>query len=557
MGDSLNIEFGKRSAAIAFLLALLAFSGTVPAAEDILIADFERVKPEDKKSPEKKWKFEGTSFVHAARGQFREVSRDRNRPFSFSGVQGTMVLASVADKDIDSGTGHGLSPEFTIERKYIKFLISGGRYPGRTCLNLLVDGSVVRSATGDYSATMKEAAFDVSKYLGKSARVEIVDREMRLWGHICVDNIVQSDNPASVVIRAPHRSSVLQGTVHTPARILSGRLNVADGQLQVDGRPVPIDDIILVDFNRDANGDESSHLVKLTSGDILNADFESRENGKLNLNGAIIGSHQVDIYAVAQLDFSSRKDGAHFNRKGFLYLRDADPIPGSPLKIDRGSVEFECPLGAITLPRDRLLSYRFKRDQENAGPVASDEVGLLDGSVLLGTVALDGENLVVTNQVLTSISVAWSNVRYLRRARPDVMWLSQTTDVETDLKGAPFPPSEPHAVNAGVRCNGGFLTATRLGAKTMARYKMPAAAGKREFRTVMAPILGLREDVVFSLEISGKSIFKQTLDPESEPKMLALDLPAGDELVVNVDFGERLAYPCGVDMGDAYVVTQQ
>ncbi len=40
MGDSLNIEFGKRSAAIAFLLALLAFSGTVPAAEDILIADF-------------------------------------------------------------------------------------------------------------------------------------------------------------------------------------------------------------------------------------------------------------------------------------------------------------------------------------------------------------------------------------------------------------------------------------------------------------------------------------------------------------------------------------
>src|SRR5258708_7404722 len=48
----------------------------------------------------------------------------------------------------DDATGTLTSPEFKLERKYLNFLIGGGKHEGKTCINLLVAGKVVRTATG-------------------------------------------------------------------------------------------------------------------------------------------------------------------------------------------------------------------------------------------------------------------------------------------------------------------------------------------------------------------------------------------------------------------------
>ena len=115
------------------------------------------------------------------------------------GTKGPRVVnshASAPGRNVterDSRTGTLTSKPFTIERKFIRFWIGGGNHPGETCINLLVDGKVVRTATGHDSNQMRQDGFDVRKLQGKTARLEIVDKATGAWGNIGVGPIVFSD----------------------------------------------------------------------------------------------------------------------------------------------------------------------------------------------------------------------------------------------------------------------------------------------------------------------------------------------------------------------------
>jgi fructan beta-fructosidase len=58
--------------------------------------------------------------------------------------------AALASSEIDGDAPQGslTSEPFKIQRRYISFLIAGGDYERHTCLNLLIDGKIARSATG-------------------------------------------------------------------------------------------------------------------------------------------------------------------------------------------------------------------------------------------------------------------------------------------------------------------------------------------------------------------------------------------------------------------------
>ena len=113
-------------------LAALAAPG-LRAADDILIADFE--------GPDYgPWQATGTAFgTGPAQGTLpgqMAVGEFRGKGLVNSFHQG------------DGSTGTLTSPEFTISRKFLGFLIGGGGFPGKTCMNLLVDGKPARTATG-------------------------------------------------------------------------------------------------------------------------------------------------------------------------------------------------------------------------------------------------------------------------------------------------------------------------------------------------------------------------------------------------------------------------
>ena len=83
----------------------------------------------------------------------------------------------------DRPTGTLTSPVFTIERITSTFLIGGGGYSGKTCMNLLIDGQVacpLPAPTLSLAAVKFGARnWDVKKYKGKNAVLQIVDNALR------------------------------------------------------------------------------------------------------------------------------------------------------------------------------------------------------------------------------------------------------------------------------------------------------------------------------------------------------------------------------------------
>ena len=122
----------------------------------------------------------------------------------------------------DGSTGTLTSPPFPIERPYLNFLIGGGRHPGSTCLDLMVDGKVVRTATGPNdrpggTERLDWSSWDVQDLMGQTAVLRIVDHETGGWGHINVDQIVQSDRRQGV---EPARREIVASSryLHLPVR---------------------------------------------------------------------------------------------------------------------------------------------------------------------------------------------------------------------------------------------------------------------------------------------------------------------------------------------------
>ncbi len=186
---------------IEAVLVLLAL--TTPrafAAEDLLIADFE--------APDYgHWKVTGEAFGPGP------APGTLPGQMSVTGFRGRSLVNSYHKGDGTTGTL--VSPDFKLERRYITFFIGGGGWPNKTCMNLLADGKVIRTATGTNvnpggSEALSLASWDVMEYLGKTARIEIVDDERGGWGHINVDHIVQTDRKPPQLLTNVTRAITLE-----------------------------------------------------------------------------------------------------------------------------------------------------------------------------------------------------------------------------------------------------------------------------------------------------------------------------------------------------------
>ncbi|MGW8880826.1 GH32 C-terminal domain-containing protein [Streptomyces mirabilis] len=132
-----------------------------------------------------------------------------------SGFLGSGLVNSYLNGD--STTGTLTSPEFTLDKDYVNFLVGGGNHPAGsdnpTAVELLVDGNVVRSATGQDGEALNWASWDVKDLAGKKAQIKIVDDNSGGWGHLNVDHIMLSDTQTQPVSQETSVNLIVDGQV--------------------------------------------------------------------------------------------------------------------------------------------------------------------------------------------------------------------------------------------------------------------------------------------------------------------------------------------------------
>jgi len=181
----------KTSSAIFGILLALVSARSPAAQPDIVLADFES-------DTYGEWKTTGSAFGDGpAPGALPHQ-------MPVDGFIGKGLVNSFHGGDQNTGTL--TSPNFRIERNFIAFLIGGGGWEGKTCLNLVIDGKTVRTATGPNtkpggSERLSPGGWDVTEFAGRTAHLVIVDDAAGGWGHINVDQIVQTDSAPPIAAK--------------------------------------------------------------------------------------------------------------------------------------------------------------------------------------------------------------------------------------------------------------------------------------------------------------------------------------------------------------------
>jgi sucrose-6-phosphate hydrolase SacC (GH32 family) len=198
----------KASLFLSVLFTALC-SMSAQAADDLLVADFESADYGE-------WKITGEAF---GKGPARGTLPGQ---MPVDGFLGKGLVNSFVGGDKSTGTL--TSPPFKIERRYLSFLIGGGGYSNETCMNLLVDAKVVRSAVGPNvqpggSERLQSGGWDVSEFAGRDAVIQIVDQRAGGWGHINVDQIVQTDRkPPSEQKNVTREIAIAKDYLHFPVK---------------------------------------------------------------------------------------------------------------------------------------------------------------------------------------------------------------------------------------------------------------------------------------------------------------------------------------------------
>ncbi|MAW59363.1 MAG: hypothetical protein CMJ94_00860 [Planctomycetes bacterium] len=171
--------------AVRLIPALLeqapALAAEIDAQRDErLLADFEAGLPAG-------WQAEGTSFATPTWSQDMRPGRYPDPKPVGSGFVNSQQ-PSDDGKLADAAQGVLRSAPFTIDRDFLLFRVGGGKAVDQVGVQLLIDGESVQRVAGRNQVDLRPVAWDLRRWKGATAQIEIYDRAEGGWGHISCDD---------------------------------------------------------------------------------------------------------------------------------------------------------------------------------------------------------------------------------------------------------------------------------------------------------------------------------------------------------------------------------
>jgi hypothetical protein len=114
---------------------------------------------------------------------------------TYEAYTGPMGFGVIGQKQGDAATGMMRSRRFTLTGNSMNLLVGGGSYPDECYVALVEDGTgtVFFKETGNNFEEMDRRYWNLVPHVGKTVYIEIADLSSAPFGHINVDDIVESD----------------------------------------------------------------------------------------------------------------------------------------------------------------------------------------------------------------------------------------------------------------------------------------------------------------------------------------------------------------------------
>jgi len=203
---------------------------TKSVKEDVVFEDFESGSYE-------RWKAEGEAMGKSPvkqgeegfyeKGQMGDyfVSSSNARKLKDRSNRSTYPWGRIIPSDAYIGTL--TSQLFTVTHDYITCLMAGGYHPGKTALNLIINGQIMQSITSGNTNTFEERFMDVRNYIGQQARLQIADDFQGSWGSVAVDHIVFTDkDPLHNELKDQHGYGSMALSLYQPGDRSKSALNM-------------------------------------------------------------------------------------------------------------------------------------------------------------------------------------------------------------------------------------------------------------------------------------------------------------------------------------------
>jgi len=353
-------------------------------------------------------------------------------------------------------------------------------------------------------------------------------------------------------------SSIRAGTVETIRGKFEGEIAFQPDAVKVGDTQIAFEDILYLHADPSSDRPPCPNLVRLKNGEVWAGQIVSGSSKKIDVRCDWYGQKSFDLDSISALEFVPRRPAPAGTKLRTLYREQHQPLPGDLMWIDEDSLGVDSPLGSVTIKREGLVRYLLA-DRPLFSPVGdSDEVGLIDGNVFRGRLRTKAGQLGLEHEIGGRATFPADTVCYVVRHNPTMIELSSLaskvmkTGEGTLDKGKQAAVSHPLiAAASGTR----FIRAWRVEPKINIRYALPKRDGRRVFcRATFEPIRGARGDTRIKLLVGRQTVLDRTLSATDRPQPIDVRIPEGDELIIDVDFGALLRFPCGLLMQDAHLI---